>query len=203
MRITRLQLLIAFICLIGLAYASFRLLMVRSATLPSRERQPLSTPPLPTPSTTTTVSPVAPPQVDVHQQTARLVADVGEAYRALAKKWGEVPEIQHDLRQAKQALTEGHTEAATASARSAWARLKGFHVPTTHGRGWYNVVHGDTLWRIAKRHSPVHRGAAWVAIWKANKRLIKDFNRLEVGWSLRIPQRRSDYIMPYWKPPRE
>jgi len=64
----------------------------------------------------------------------------------------------------------------------------------------YEVTKGDTLWGIAQNHSPVHQGPGWVAIWKVNKKIVKDFDRIEVGTSLKIPSNPQDYAMRYWKP---
>src|SRR6185437_83979 len=64
----------------------------------------------------------------------------------------------------------------------------------------YDVVKGDTLWTIARDHSPVRAGPGWVGIWKANRTTVKDFDRLEVGWSLQIPPDARAYRTAYWKP---
>ncbi len=66
----------------------------------------------------------------------------------------------------------------------------------------YTVSKGDTLWAIARDHSPAQAGAAWVGIWKANKKLIKDFDNLEDGIELLIPQTRQAYVTMFWKPKR-
>ena len=49
-------------------------------------------------------------------------------------------------------------------------------------------------------HSPARAGEGWVTIWKANKDLVSDFNRLEVGWTLKIPPKPTQYITSFWKP---
>ncbi len=64
----------------------------------------------------------------------------------------------------------------------------------------YEVVRGDTLWRIAAVHSPIHQGPGWVTIWRANQRTIKNFNRIEVGSTLHIPGEPRRYVMAYWQP---
>ena len=46
----------------------------------------------------------------------------------------------------------------------------------------YKVQKGDTLSGIAKRY-----GTTVSAIQKANSSLIKDVNKISVGWSLTIP----------------
>jgi hypothetical protein len=62
------------------------------------------------------------------------------------------------------------------------------------------VAQGDTLWGIAAEHSPARQGPAWVAIWKTNKALIKNYDRLEAGTRLAIPPKLEQYVMPYWRP---
>jgi len=64
----------------------------------------------------------------------------------------------------------------------------------------YKVLRGDTLWAIARHYSPAKAGAAWVGIWKANKKIIKDFDNLEAGLELTIPQERRAYFTAFWKP---
>jgi hypothetical protein len=64
----------------------------------------------------------------------------------------------------------------------------------------YEVAKGDTLWTIARDHSPVHQGAGWVTIWRTNKRTVKNFDRIEIGWNLTIPPEPRTYITAYWKP---
>ncbi|HVO32829.1 MAG TPA: LysM domain-containing protein [Elusimicrobiota bacterium] len=66
--------------------------------------------------------------------------------------------------------------------------------------GHYEVVPGDTLWKIARDVSPVHQGPAWVVIWRANQRTVPNFNRLEVGWNLKIPAEPQRYVTAYWRP---
>jgi hypothetical protein len=49
----------------------------------------------------------------------------------------------------------------------------------------YKVQHGDTLWSISKHY--YHNGALWPRIYHANTKLIKNPNRIQVGWVLTIP----------------
>ncbi len=46
-----------------------------------------------------------------------------------------------------------------------------------------HVRSGDTLARIAKRH---HVRGGWKALWKLNKKSVKNPNRIRVGQSLRV-----------------
>jgi nucleoid-associated protein YgaU len=128
------------------------------------------------------------------------IATVGEAYRPLRRQFGDIPPISRPLRAAKYYQSKGQNDQALASARESWLALKTFRrkvggIPQT-----YQVRRGDTLWRIAQMHSPAHAGAGWVKIWKANQERVSNFNRLEIGWRLTIPPKRTQYIMPFWKP---
>lgn len=49
----------------------------------------------------------------------------------------------------------------------------------------YTVASGDCLWQIAK--SQLGSGARWTEIYEANRGLIADPNRIQVGQSLSIP----------------
>ncbi len=128
------------------------------------------------------------------------IAIIGEAYKPLRRQWGDVAAIAVPLRAAKKAMEDQQYDVAMASAQASWQALKDFRKKTAGLSGTYQVARGDTLWQIASRFSPVHRGAGWPAIWRVNQALIGDFNRLEVGWNLKIPKKRSEYAMPFWKP---
>lgn len=49
----------------------------------------------------------------------------------------------------------------------------------------YKVKRGDTLWAIAKKY--YGSGAKYPTIVNANKKLIKNPNKIQVGWKLTIP----------------
>jgi len=131
---------------------------------------------------------------------AQSLVTIGEAYRPLRRQFGDIPPISKPLRSAKALLAQQRYEPAMASARQAWQALKTFRKKVGAVPESYQVVRGDTLWRIAAMRSPVHAGAGWVTIWKANQPLVNDFNRIEIGMTLKIPQRRTQYIMPFWRP---
>src|SRR5258708_5725799 len=134
------------------------------------------------------------------RMVAQSIATIGEAYTPLRRRFGDIPQISKPLRDAKQHQAQGHSEQALASARESWLALKTFRTRIGRVPQTYQVVRGDTLWRIAASHSPAHSGPGWVAIWKANRSLVNNFNRIEVGWNLTIPPERSQYDMPFWKP---
>lgn len=192
MRITRLHLLLLSFALIGAGYEGFVWWhRQRSAPEPRIFPKPDISP-----------APVSPPAAEEPavsgQACARTLAIVGEAYRALAEQSGNIPAIAVPLRSAKAAQAAGHYARAMVSAKEAWEAVKRYR--KTAASGAYTVVKGDTLWAIARDHSPVRQGPAWVVIWRANQRLVKDFDRIETGWRLRIPLKRSMYITRYWKP---
>ena len=128
------------------------------------------------------------------------VAIIGEAYKPLHDQYGDIPPIAGPLHEAKSYIASQQYDLAMSSAQESWKALKLFRAKAASVGVNYHVVRGDTLWQIAQRHSPVKQGPAWVTIWKANKDLIKDFNRIEVGWDLKIPPKPSQYLLPYWKP---
>jgi nucleoid-associated protein YgaU len=134
------------------------------------------------------------------RHASQTIATVGESYRILKQQYGELAPVSRPLRAAKKYQADGHSDRALASATEAWNALKAFHQKTGALVQTYQVTRGDTLWRIAAAHSPAHDGAGWVTIWKANKDLVSDFNRIEIGWTLTIPQKRAQYVMPFWKP---
>ncbi|OGR89112.1 MAG: hypothetical protein A2992_01330 [Elusimicrobia bacterium RIFCSPLOWO2_01_FULL_59_12] len=131
---------------------------------------------------------------------AQSIAVVGEAYRLLNKQFGDIPPIAAPLRAAKQYQAQGQHAQALASTRASWQALKAFRSKINRVSQPYQVARGDTLWRIAELHSPVRAGAGWVTIWKANRNLVSNFDRIEVGWTLAIPMKISQYAMPFWKP---
>lgn len=128
---------------------------------------------------------------------ARYLADVGELYRQLSVS-GDIPTISEPLRAAKAAFAAGRYDEARTAAEKAHAACK--QLKKEAAAQFYQVVKGDTLWTIAERKSPVRQGAGWVGLWKANKRLVKNFDRIEVGWTLNIPQKVSQYATVFWKP---
>ena len=184
-RITRLHMVLAFIGLICLSLGGYNWFKAHPRTIELVKK---------------TEAPPPPPVDTRHQDAARLVAQVGEAYTPYRKKFGNVAPISTPLREAKQRLAAGDDAGALASARDAWRALKIYREKIKEYSDAYEVVRGDTLWRIAAAHSPAHAGAGWVTIWKANQTQIPDFNRIEVGWTLTIPPKPTQYVMPFWKP---
>ena len=134
------------------------------------------------------------------KNVAQSLATIGEAYRPLRLQFGEIPPIVKPLRTAKSYLAQGQYELAMASARDSWKALKTFRKKVGSVPDTYQVTRGDTLWRIAAMHSPAHSGAGWVTLWRVNQSVVNDFNRIEVGMMLKIPQRRAQYVMPFWRP---
>lgn len=54
--------------------------------------------------------------------------------------------------------------------------------PTT-----YKVVKGDSLYKIAK--AKLGNGNRWKEIYNLNKNIIKNPNKLQVGWVLKLPKK--------------
>ncbi len=154
---------------------------------------------LPYPDPAANTIQVAPKPETRRQAVAQSIATVGEAYRVIQNEFGDVLPISRPLHLAKVYQEQGKTAEAMNSAREAWTAVKTFRAKAgTVGR--YQVTPGDTLWKIAATRSPVRSGNGWVAVWKANQKLIRDFDQLEVGWVLSIPTQRSQYVTPFWKP---
>lgn len=207
MRITRLHILVGLIGLMLVGYGIFSWMQRRtqqisktaSAHVPIVNKQ---FPGVPTPSlmSKSAAQPVVSAAPEKKEGIARTIATIGEEYRVLPKPSGEIPSIAQPLRLAKDYLASGQLNLAMVCARQAWAALKKIQTSKESIGESYEVVKGDTLWRIARDHSPVHQGPGWVTIWKANKRVVRDFNRIEAGWNLAIPDKPSQYIEPYWRP---
>lgn len=204
MQPTRLQLFVGLLALVGLgiggaywygmqpkAVVTPRTPSQVKAPAPASEPEPLLGKATPQPTTVAS----KPPQSSAN--VSKTIASVGELYRRLSSA-GEIPEIAQPLRAAKAALAAGQiveAEKWANQAKAAATSYKSAHIAET-----YAVMQGDTLWTIAQKQTPVHHGAAWVGLWKANKKVIKDFDRIEVGWSLMIPAKAAQYATPYWKP---
>jgi len=185
--------LFLLIILVGAGYAGMVWLRHRPSP-PAAAARPLKQP-------ASVAAKPSPSDETKNQTAARYVANVGAAYQQMIKRQGEVAAVSDPLRRAKSQLAEKRYDLAMASAKEAWTALKGIpKTASSPGTDTYVVVRGDTLWRIARDHSPTHQGPGWVAIWKANKGTVKNFDRIEVGMNLKIPQKRSQYAMRYWKP---
>jgi nucleoid-associated protein YgaU len=193
-RITRLHVLLLVIGFVGLVGA-LKWMKVKD--------KPVEPAPSPVPAAFTEGAPAqeaADPADRLKREAARTAANVGALYQPLRKKYGDIPAVSQPLRTAKAQLAQGQHEQALASARIAGQAIKAFGGKIDKAGTLYQVARGDTLWTIAAAYSPVRAGAGWVAIWKANKDLVTNFDRLEVGWTLAIPPQKADYVMPFWKP---
>lgn len=205
MKITRLQLVLLLLVVAGIGVGGYSWYKTNGApafmkrpasnlvTIPPKTSEPAPIAATPAPAT-------APAKLDDaarRKQLAQLIANVGESYRLLSTG-GEIPAIAQPLRAAKTALAAGKLDEAQVSAETAQKACKEFR--KTSFAGTYQIAKGDTLWTIAQLQTPVRHGAGWVGLWKANKRLIKDFDQIEVGWNLVIPAKAAEYATPYWKP---
>ena len=209
MKITRLQLLIALLGVIFLIFGvstwmkqrsdeQAELALERAHALQAMNQRKIQKEP-------------AEPPVNVPQEEAdaaahlrtnakQTIAIVGEAYKPLLQRYGEINEIGNPLRAAKTYLEDDKLEQALDAAKEAWKAVKDFREHENPVSGVYTVRKGDTLWRVAVTQSPFHQGPGRVTIWKANKEEINDFDRVEVGTKLQIPIDPKAYILPYWRP---
>jgi hypothetical protein len=199
MRITRLHLLLVLVGLSGAGYGAYYWMNRMPAETTVSH---LPKPPAIAPAHPASIPIVSHPKADPVEAAARReVATVGLQYDALRQKYGDLPSVAAPLRMAKLHLAQGRYELARGSAKQVAIAIKTLNQPHSGtAPETYQVVRGDTLWRIAQDHSPVHQGPGWVTIWKANKRTVKNFDRLEVGWNLKIPQSAQQYATPFWKP---
>lgn len=202
MRITRLHLLIAFIGLACAGYGFYtwkqRALDVSVPPLPSLLRSTAPSKAAPAVSPKTVSSSPATSDESLKASSARQLAEVGAAYERLRSQVGDIPDIAGPLRTAKRHQAQGRHELVAVFAKQAWRALKDFK--EGHTSDTYQVLRGDTLWGIAKLHSPVKQGPAWVGVWRANKKIIKDFDHLPAGLVLAIPQDPNLYVTRYWTP---
>lgn len=202
LRITRLHVLIAGIGVLCLGYGLFNWWRSQGR-LPMPHPFPKARPvqPVPPSRPVAKVNPEVSDTLDKQRRwVTQSIAIVGEAYTPLRRKFGDIPQISRPLHVAKEQQAKGMYKESLASARASWLALKIFRTRVGQKTQTYQVVRGDTLWRIAAAHSPARAGQGWVTIWKANRQLINNFNRIEVGWTLTIPPERSEYDMPFWKP---
>jgi hypothetical protein len=188
MRITRLHLLIL---LIGLAVAGYGVYVWQmhpkpsavSSVTPRKASEPESL--------------ISKKFLHTNAETAKQkVALAGESYAIFRKTHGDVPAVAAPLRQAKNKLALQKWDEAIQQADAATVAMRNARQSAPE----YTVAKGDTLWTIAERHSPVREGGGWYAIWKANQKTVKDFDRIEIGWSLNIPAQPRQYATRYWKP---
>ena len=204
LRITRLHLFLIGIGVICLLAGAAKLYCdIKGIPLPAILSKPLmkSTPvkPPPVPPVRTAPAPTTQSPVDP-KEAAQTIAVVGEAYRPLLSQFGDIAAISEPLRAAKKFQSDGNTAEAMAAGLAAWKALKQYRAKAAQEPDTYEVTRGDTLWKIAAARSPVKAGAGWVAIWKANKNFVNNFDRLEVGWLLKIPPKRAQYVTPFWSP---
>ena len=52
----------------------------------------------------------------------------------------------------------------------------------------YTIQKGDTLWGIAKKYYGDANGSKYTKIYNANKDIIKNPNKLTIGWKIKIPK---------------
>ena len=193
MKITRLHLLLGLICA-GIFYGWWHLRNQNTPT-PTPIPTPTSTS---TPTPTPTPAPVASAPVNT-QDIDTLIKSITERYSPLEKQFGKNDDVSTPFEQAKTSLESKQLDAALLFAKRAMDALTHYEETLRQRTDLYEVKEGDTLWQIAADHSPVRRGAAWVVIWRANEKVIADFDHVPGGLFLKIPQKKSEYRTRYWK----
>jgi nucleoid-associated protein YgaU len=75
---------------------------------------------------------------------------------------------------------------------------------STAAETFYVVKEGDTLWKIAEAHYGPGKGAKYMEIFEANRPLLTDPDKIQLGQRLRIPAAPSGASAAgEWKPPSE
>jgi nucleoid-associated protein YgaU len=84
------------------------------------------------------------------------------------------------------AAPKNHEPRQAAPARSLAGNVGDASKPATSGATTYEVVEGDSLWRIAGK--VYGSGSRWMEIYDANKDVMSDADSLELGMKLKIPR---------------
>jgi nucleoid-associated protein YgaU len=112
------------------------------------------------------------------------VAIAGEYWKIAKKEGRDLSKGQSTLRLAKVALNAKNYSEAIRLAKQSIEELK-----TAPKIGVnYRVVRGDCLWNIAKMKKHYGRGSMWVKIWRANEKIIPDFDLIYPNQILFIPK---------------
>jgi nucleoid-associated protein YgaU len=193
-RITRLHLIVAFLAVSSLFIGAF-LYVRQGGRLPwpqmetwLRERADVSAdravlpqePPAPADP-----SPPDAPAVDpARQRVADALARAREALDQAAGKGYDVSEASRTWAQAQNVFewAQGLNDFAKAESLAEEALAQ---IPSSPVGAVYVVRRGDNFWNISKKLRG--RGNQWVKIWRANEKAVPDFDALEAGQTLIVP----------------
>jgi nucleoid-associated protein YgaU len=136
-----------------------------------------------------TTEPVeAKPAVGVKEKSEMLarktIAIAGEYWKIARKENRDLAKGQATLRRAKEEFSKENYDEAIGLAKRSIEELK--TAPKLEVR--YTVKRGDNLWNIAKMERHYGRGSLWVKIWRANEKIIPDFDLIYRGQVIVIPK---------------
>ncbi len=126
----------------------------------------------------------------LQQKAKQQIAVTGEKIK-LKKKYGfDVSSAVVMLKNAKNAYDLSDFENALEYARTSsniadTLSSEKVATPSVNSAKIYVVKRGDTLWDISKKH--YKKGAKWYDVWKANKQIVPDFDRIYRGQKITIP----------------
>ena len=121
---------------------------------------------------------------DIENTARQAVAIAGEYWKIAKREGRDLSKGQSTLRLAKVALKAENYSEAIRLAKQSIEELK-----TAPKIGInYRVVRGDCLWNIAKMKKHYGRGSMWVKIWRANEKIIPDFDLIYPNQILFIPK---------------
>ncbi len=122
---------------------------------------------------------------DIEKVAIQTVAIAGEYWKIAKKEGRDLSKGQSTLRLAKVALNTKNYSEAIRLAKQSIKELKSAPKIGIH----YKVVRGDCLWNIAKMKKHYGKGSMWVKIWRANEKIIPDFDLIYPDQVLFIPKR--------------
>ncbi|MFN3966921.1 MAG: LysM peptidoglycan-binding domain-containing protein [Endomicrobiia bacterium] len=124
---------------------------------------------------------------DFEKNARQTVAIAGEYWKIAKKEGRDLSKGQSTLRLAKVALNAGNYQEAIRLAKQSIEELKSAPKIGVN----YKVVKGDCLWNIAKMKKHYGKGSMWVKIWRANEKIIPDFDLIYPGQILFIPKEKG------------
>lgn len=109
-----------------------------------------------------------------------VITNISDAYRTISVG-GKVTEMDFTVslkewwyRKKKRSTNQ----ASTGTAKQKEPKKKSYDI--------YEIKKGDTLWALAKKH--YGDGRKYTKIYNANRDIIKDPNKLQIGWKIKIPK---------------
>lgn len=114
-----------------------------------------------------------------------VITNISEAYRTIGVG-GKVTEMDFTVtlkewwyKKKKSVVVSSEVKpASTDESKSKKPKKKSYDI--------YEIKKGDTLWALARKHYGA--GRKYTKIYNANKDIIKDPNKLQIGWKIKIPK---------------